>query len=141
MYALVLCLIFSQKPIEKTMPFIKADVSNSENVKYTKECLQQIIRTVGSKPVYMFTYENNVEKDLFKVGDVTCCFMDGDWIAARMDLLKPVPANYVLRAHVRATKAKTLPDNTYVVEEVEIVKFYLKDKNKAVRYEDDVPKK
>lgn len=118
------------------MPFIKADVSNSENVVYTQACLQQIIRTVGSKPVYMFTYDNNVEKDLFKVGDVTCCFMDGDWIVARMDLLKPVPSNYVLRAHVRATKAKTLPDKTYVVEEVEIVKFYLKDKSKAVQYQD-----
>lgn len=136
MLTLLLMIFAQEKTFEVTLPFIKANKVNSENVVYTESCLQQIIRNFDNKPVYMVYYNSKgIETNLIKVGKASCCNMDElGWINARLDLNKPAPIDYVLRAHVRASKATTMPDKTYRVEEVEIVKFYLKPRDKAVKY-------
>ena len=133
---MLLFVMCQSQEFTETMPFIKADTINSEKVMYTSECLQNIVRTFDNRPVYFVQYNpKGQETGLVKVGNVTCCFMkDKGWIDGRLESTKPIPKDYVLRAHVRATKSKTLPDGTYLVDEVEIVKFYLKPKDKAVTY-------
>ena len=134
---LLISLVFLQKDEPVTLPFIKADKINSERVMYTKSCLQNVVRTFDERPVYFVQYsEKGEENGLIKVGSVSCCFLnENGWIEGRAELDKPVPKNYVLRAHVRATRAETTIDGRYVVNEVEVVKFYLKRKDKAVNYD------
>ena len=134
MLALML-MVFGRNSQDVVLDFIKADTVNSENVVYTAKCLQNIIKTIDTKPIYLVQYNKDKESGLIKVGEVTCCFLNKNWIAARAELLKPLSANYVLRAHVRATNAKYKPDGVYVVDECEVIKFYLKPKEKAVRYD------
>ena len=137
MFVLLLMVFSQNKTFEVTLPFIKTNKVNSENVVYTEECLRQIVRKFDVKPVYLVYYnEKGTENSLIKIGEATCCNIDEKgWINARLNLNKPAPINYVLRAHVRATKSSTLLDNTYKVEELEVVKFYLKPKDKAVKYD------
>lgn len=131
----LLFMVIGQNSQDVVLDFIKADTVNSENVVYTAKCLQNIIKTIDTKPIYLVQYDKDKESGLIKVGEVTCCFMNKNWIAARAELLKPLSTNYVLRAHVRATSAKYKADGVYVVDECEVIKFYLKPKDKAVRYD------
>jgi len=132
----IVCFAQVSKTTE-TMPFIKADKLNSEKVMYTKSCLQNIVRNFDDRPVYFVQYNDKGEESgLIKIGNVSCCYMnENGWIEARAELDKPLPKNYVLRAHIRASRASTLPNGTYVIDELEIVKFYLKRKDKSVSYD------
>ncbi len=127
-------MLFGQQSQDLVLDFIKADTINSENVMYTSKCLQNIIKTIGNKPIYIVRYKDNKESELIEIGEVTCCFMNKNWIAARAEFLKAIPKNHVLRAHVRASKAEMRLDGVYVVDECEVVKFYLKPEDKAVKY-------
>lgn len=134
----LLLVLFAQKgEVSESLPFIKADKINSEKVLYTKSCLQNIVRTFDERPVYLVQFnQKGEETNIIRVGAATCCYLnDKEWIEARVELSKPLPKDHVLRAHIRPARSKTLPDGTYVVDELEVVKFYLKPKDKAVKYD------
>jgi len=143
----MLCLVllcFAQP--ETSLQFMKLEslgrnpLIETEKTIYKQQCATVLESTFKSAPVYLVEYENNKEK-LTQVGNVSCIFRASDtkWLVAVAKLNKSVPPNYVLRAKFVATEADYNLDRVLEVRKCSITEFYLKPKDKATKFEDQMP--
>jgi hypothetical protein len=117
------------KPKELSLPFVQADVLNSANNLFKKECIDNWIQNFGRIPVYLVDGE---KEEL--VGKAVCAYWYGKWAVAKIEVTKPVPDNYVLRPHSKPIKAEVNEGCYFHISKAELMRLLLVNPIYASKY-------
>ena len=117
------------KPKEISLPFVQAEVLNSANNLFKKECIDTWVKNLGNMPVYLV---NGDKEEL--VGKAVCAYWNGTWAVAKIELNKPVPNNYVCRPHSKPIKVEVSEGCYFHIHKAELIRLLIVNPIHASKY-------
>lgn len=136
MIAYIFLLVFCQnfddkefKPREINLPFVQADILNSANNLFKKECIDSWIRNFGNIPVYLI---NGDKEEL--VGKAVCAYWNGNWAVAKIEINKPIPDTYICRPHSKPIRVEVSEGCYFNIYKADLVRLLIVNPVYASKY-------
>lgn len=117
------------KPIQASLPFVQAEMLNSANNLFKRDCVDSWVRNCGQIPVYLV---NNDKEEL--IGKTVCAYWNGDWAVAKMELSKQIPDGYVCRPHSKPVKVEVSDGCYFHIHKAELVRLLIVNPIYASKY-------